>query len=94
MQVEIILSEGLFNFIWTKLENRLGELQYSRMIMTLASMLEGDFFNFYIKSGIFTSSCALLRVPMNPTIHLSNLLLPSIAHREYLDDIGRPARDR
>ncbi|KAE8354060.1 ribonuclease P 40kDa subunit-domain-containing protein [Aspergillus coremiiformis] len=44
---EVILPEALY----TRLDTRLPKLRYARVFMSLSSLLEGDFFNTYIKAG-------------------------------------------
>lgn len=51
-QMEIILPEELYNLIWAGVEKRADQIQYSRVIMPLSALLQGEFFNEYIKKGI------------------------------------------
>ncbi|KAL8966908.1 MAG: hypothetical protein Q9197_005724 [Variospora fuerteventurae] len=47
----IILPEELHNIIWGNVTRKLLPLEYSRVIMPLSALLDGEFFNIYIKSG-------------------------------------------
>lgn len=55
-QVELLLSEELYDLIWKDVEARLANVRYSRVIMSLSDLLEAEFFNTYIKIGIFSVS--------------------------------------
>ncbi|KAL8854565.1 MAG: hypothetical protein Q9221_000600 [Calogaya cf. arnoldii] len=48
---QVILPEELYESVWKDVSNKLQRLEYSRVIMSLSALLEGDFFNTYIKSG-------------------------------------------
>lgn len=37
--------------IWKDVEAKISDIQYSRVIMSLSELLEGEFFNKYIKTG-------------------------------------------
>lgn len=50
-QVEAILPEALYSSIGDSLNTKLQKPQYARVFMSLASLLEGEFFNAYIKIG-------------------------------------------
>lgn len=50
-QVETILPEALYSSIGESLNAKLQKPQYARVLMPLASLLEGEFFNAYIKIG-------------------------------------------
>ena len=52
-KVDLILPEELYDLIWEKVKNRLENVQYSKVIMPPLALLEGGFFNSYIKSGSF-----------------------------------------
>lgn len=52
-QVELLLPEELYDLIWKELEARLANIRYSHVVMSLSDLLEADFFNIYIKTGIF-----------------------------------------
>ncbi|KAL8755190.1 MAG: hypothetical protein Q9199_003824 [Rusavskia elegans] len=47
----IVLPAELYESVWKDVSNKLQTLEYSRVIMPLSALLEGDFFNTYIKSG-------------------------------------------
>ncbi|OJJ82147.1 ribonuclease P protein subunit p40 [Aspergillus glaucus CBS 516.65] len=49
--VEAILPEALCSSIGDSLKTKLQKPQYARVFMSLASLLEGEFFNAYIKIG-------------------------------------------
>ncbi|KAA6406916.1 MAG: hypothetical protein FRX48_09214 [Lasallia pustulata] len=49
--VDVLLPEELYELICNDIESKLSSVQYSRVIMPLSALLEGDFFNSYIKSG-------------------------------------------
>ncbi|BCR82865.1 ribonuclease P protein subunit p40 [Aspergillus chevalieri] len=49
--VETILPEALYSSIGESLNAKLQKPQYARVLMPLASLLEGEFFNAYIKIG-------------------------------------------
>ncbi|THC92546.1 hypothetical protein EYZ11_007999 [Aspergillus tanneri] len=49
--VELILPERVYTAIESSLNSKLQNLQYARVFMSLSSLLEGDFFNTYIKTG-------------------------------------------
>ena len=46
-----MLSEDLHDVVWNDLESRVKNVQFSKVFMPLIALLEGDFFNMYIKSG-------------------------------------------
>ena len=50
-KVDVVLPEELYELIWNDIESKISNVQYSRVIMPLSALLEGDFFNSYIKSG-------------------------------------------
>ncbi len=59
LQVDLILPVELYNLMWKDVETRIADVRYSRVMMTLSDVLEGDFFNTYIKTGtiiLFLSS--------------------------------------
>ncbi|KAE8364363.1 ribonuclease P 40kDa subunit-domain-containing protein [Aspergillus caelatus] len=49
--VEVTLPEATYKTIESSLDTKLPKLRYARVFMSLSSLLEGDFFNAYIKSG-------------------------------------------
>ncbi|KAB8236312.1 ribonuclease P protein subunit p40 [Aspergillus alliaceus] len=49
--VEVILPEATYRIIQNSLDTKLPKLRYARVFMSLSSLLEGDFFNTYIKAG-------------------------------------------
>ena len=60
-QVELLLPEELYDLAGQDVSSKTGSLGYSRVIMSLSELLEGDFFNKYIKSGNAVSSPIYLR---------------------------------
>lgn len=52
-QVEVILPEGTYNKLKNTLHGGVKNPQYARVFMSLSSLLEGEFFNRYIKTGIY-----------------------------------------
>ncbi|BDD58466.1 hypothetical protein MPDQ_003419 [Monascus purpureus] len=49
--VEVILPEGTYNKLKNTLHGGVKNPQYARVFMSLSSLLEGEFFNRYIKTG-------------------------------------------
>ncbi|PYI12439.1 hypothetical protein BO78DRAFT_331006 [Aspergillus sclerotiicarbonarius CBS 121057] len=49
--VEVILPKEIYSNIQDSLDSKLQKLRYARVFMSLLSLLEGDFFNTYIKIG-------------------------------------------
>lgn len=49
--MHVILPEELYEIVWKDVEKKIKDIQYSRVIMKLADLLDGDFFNSYIKTG-------------------------------------------
>ena len=47
-----MLPEELYDVVWQGLDSEVGQIQYSQVIMPLSALLDGDFFNLYIKTGI------------------------------------------
>lgn len=47
----MLLPEELYAIIWKDLSDEISHLQYSRAIMPLSALLDGVFFNSYIKTG-------------------------------------------
>jgi hypothetical protein len=45
------LPEELYDLIWHEVEKKIVNVQYARVIMPLSALLEGEFFNAYIKRG-------------------------------------------
>ncbi|KAL2865479.1 ribonuclease P protein subunit p40 [Aspergillus lucknowensis] len=51
--VEVTLPRDVYSSIESSLESKLPKLRYARLHMALSSLVEGDFFNTYIKAGNF-----------------------------------------
>ncbi|MCJ1223615.1 hypothetical protein MMC12_000258 [Toensbergia leucococca] len=49
--LDLVLPEELYELIWKDVESEVGLVRYSRVIMPLSVLLEGDFFSSYIKTG-------------------------------------------
>ncbi|KAL5000515.1 ribonuclease P 40kDa subunit-domain-containing protein [Aspergillus recurvatus] len=49
--VEVTMSKEVYSSIESALDSKLQKLRYARLSMTLSSLIEGDFFNTYIKTG-------------------------------------------
>ena len=52
--MQLILPQELHDVVWKDVEAKISDIQYSRVIMSLSELLEGEFFNHYIKIGIST----------------------------------------
>ena len=51
LQVEVLLPEELYELIREKFNAKIDPLEYSQVILPLSALLEGDFFDSYIKAG-------------------------------------------
>ena len=85
----MILPQELYSVVWKDVEAKISNIQYSRVIMSLSEILEGSFFNEYIKIG--TSS--LIHI-LGHLSHITSsiqdvftLLTSSCLFREHLDAI-------
>ena len=47
----MLLPEEIYELVWQKVAAKTSHIQYSRVILSLSDLLEGDFFNVYIKRG-------------------------------------------
>ena len=45
------LPRELYDRIWPQVQSNIGTARYYRVIMSLFQVLEGDFFNVYLKTG-------------------------------------------
>ena len=52
----MMLPQELYDLLWSKLDPKIISVEYSRVIMPLSALLEGAFFNLYIKTGNSYSS--------------------------------------
>jgi ribonuclease P/MRP protein subunit RPP40 len=52
----VLLPCELYDLIWQRVQKRVMEIHYSKVIMPLSALLEGEFFNAYIKSGTTVTS--------------------------------------
>ena len=51
-QTELVLPEAIYDAVWASIESRISAAsRYARVIMPLSAIIEGDFFNKYIKIG-------------------------------------------
>lgn len=75
-QACVILPKELYELVWNDISKNLQTLEYSRVIMPLSALLEGDFFNSYIKSGN-KISCLLLWLLSRICRFLATHLLPT-----------------
>ncbi|WEW61568.1 ribonuclease P subunit [Emydomyces testavorans] len=48
---ELILPEEVYQTAWDAIARRIGVCQYAKVFMSLSDVIEGDFFNQYIKIG-------------------------------------------
>lgn len=60
--MQLILPQELYDFIRNDVEAKISSIQYSQVIMSLSEILEGEFFNEYIKIG--TSSLVHVHVDL------------------------------
>ena len=78
IQIDLILPEELYEVIWKKIESKISNVQYARVIMPLSALLEDDFFNHYIKSGTTHWKFSLL------ICHLSTIYLNLFGFNRFL----------
>jgi len=50
-KLDLVLPEELYEILRQKIVNSVAKVRYEKVIMPLAGILEGDFFNTYIKQG-------------------------------------------
>lgn len=50
-KLDLVLPEDLFQVVWEALVSKTESIQYAKVFLPLSALLEGDFFNIYIKSG-------------------------------------------
>ncbi|OKL60172.1 hypothetical protein UA08_04637 [Talaromyces atroroseus] len=48
---ELIMPREVYNAIWSSMQDKLAKPRYIQVIMPLIALLEGDFFNTFVKSG-------------------------------------------
>jgi ribonucleases P/MRP protein subunit RPP40 len=76
--VELILPEKLYEIIKDDFLPKVGTPVYSRAILPLQALVEGDFFNEYIKRGKGISFiCLLFSKKLTLTIMVGNILMLS-----------------
>lgn len=49
--MQLILPQELYDVVWKDVEAKITNIQYSQVIISLSEILEGEFFNQYIKIG-------------------------------------------
>lgn len=49
----MILPEELYHLIWENVAERIENIQYHQVIMSLSELLEPDFLNKYVKTGTY-----------------------------------------
>ncbi|EED24274.1 ribonuclease P protein subunit p40, putative [Talaromyces stipitatus ATCC 10500] len=49
--IELILPKDVYTAIWSSIREKLGRPRYIQVIMPLITLLEGDFFNDFVKPG-------------------------------------------
>lgn len=82
--MQLILPQELYDVVWKDVEAKISNIQYARLIMSLSEILEGDFFNQYIKIGI--SSLVHVFIDLRHIIKYVLVLLISLfLFRQYLD---------
>jgi len=52
-KLDLVLPEELFQIVWEDLVSKVKRIQYAKVFLPLSALLEGDFFNIYIKTGTF-----------------------------------------
>lgn len=95
MQVQLLLPEELHQLVWKDVEAKISSLQYSRVLMPLSALLEREFFNLYIKTGIhYSSSLTMGFLHEISTSGFALMLLITSHFRQHLDAFRRPSRHR
>ena len=82
-QVDLLLEENVFEKIWPYVESKLPQFTCSSVIMSLAELLEGDFFNRYIKVG----KMILLLVNVSNLTRPRKILMRPPIPRQHSHDI-------
>ena len=52
----MVLPEEVYDVVWQGVDAKVNQIQYSQIIIPLSALLDGDFFNLYIKTGTKLSS--------------------------------------
>ena len=84
-----MLPEEIYDFVWQRIDAETTRIEYSQVIMPLSALLEGDFFNVYIKSGSPSLSLSLSSLWYSE-LFTSGSEFPS---RQYLDAVRRSTWD-
>ena len=76
-QVQLVLPQELYSVVWKDIEAKISNIQYSRVIMSLSEILEGSFFNEYIKIGTLSLVHILgdLHNQHQRSLHLADLII-------------------
>lgn len=78
-KTELILPEEIYRVAWDSIRSRIKKLRYARVFMPLSSLLEGEFFNTYIKTGILTPSfcfyCSEFLLFFSPLFSFFNIVM-------------------
>lgn len=88
-QVELILPEEVYDLVWKDVEQKISSDEYFRVILRLSDILDGDFFNSYIKKGwYYVYLYHILSLPFNSQLifTLGNILMLSEG-RPGIDDL-------
>lgn len=73
-KLDLVLPEELY--VWEALVSKTESIQYAKVFLPLSALLEGDFFNVYIKSGTFIAYiCHIFQICS--LISLGNVLMLS-----------------
>lgn len=49
--VTVMLPDEIYGLIWQAVESEIPKIRYAKVIMKLEELLQGEFFNMYIKRG-------------------------------------------
>jgi ribonuclease P/MRP protein subunit RPP40 len=75
-KLDLVLPEEVFQIVWEALVSKTESIQYAKVFLPLSALLEGDFFNIYIKSGTFIAYiCHIFQICS--LISLGNVLMLS-----------------
>ena len=66
--VTMLMPDELYNLVWNKINNERKTLKYSKVLMKLQEVLEGDFFTEYVRKGLSRpSTYAIQSMSFTPT---------------------------
>ena len=62
----MLMPDEMYEIIWNALDAEVKKIKYTKVIMKLQEVLEGDFFTEYIKKGMsaFTYECCLISLSL------------------------------